>query len=109
MSELEKRIYTLIPQGIELKITTRELASITNMNTRTIRDIINRLIKKHKVPICAIRTGHTDDRGLFIATNEEELELGTREFKQQIADMTARLNAIQQAKFNVEEGKHEGK
>lgn len=76
MTETESIILDSLRLGAENSITTKHLLSVlgwTNSpnNVRRLREIIQTLRLRHKVPILAIRNGQ--NRGYFIAETVEEL------------------------------------
>lgn len=91
---IEKAVLELIPRGIERKIAISELVSLVGIDERSMYTIINNLRKKG-VPICAKRSG--ENRGYYVATNEEEKERGLASYKSQVKDMRELINAIEKA------------
>ena len=76
MTENESLILDSLKVGAENSTTTKHLLSVlgwTNSpnNVRRLREIIQSLRLRHKVPILAIRKGHNS--GYFIAETVEEL------------------------------------
>ena len=76
LTETESIILGSLRLGAENSTTTKHLLSVlgwTNSpnNVRRLREIIQTLRLRHKVPILAIRNGH--NRGYFIAETVEEL------------------------------------
>jgi hypothetical protein len=76
MTENESIILDSLKVGAENLTTTKHLLSVlgqpySSNNVRRLREIIQSLRLRHKVPILAIRNGH--NRGYFIAETTEEL------------------------------------
>lgn len=76
LTETESIILDSLRLGAENSTTTKHLLSVlgwTNSpnNVRRLREIIQSLRLRHKVPILAIRNGHNS--GYFIAETVEEL------------------------------------
>lgn len=93
---IETEVLGLIPQGTERKVTTKELASLIDLDQRSIFEVINSLRKKG-VPVCAQRSGLPSDRGYYIATSDQERAEGLASFKAQAADMQALIGYIEGA------------
>lgn len=76
LTETESIILDSLKLGAENLTTTKHLLSVLGLpyssnNVRRLREIIQSLRLRHKVPILAIRNGH--NRGYFIAETVEEL------------------------------------
>ena len=76
MTENESIILDSLKLGAENLTTTKHLLSVLGLpyssnNVRRLREIIQSLRLRHKVPILAIRNGQ--NRGYFIAETVEEL------------------------------------
>lgn len=93
---IETEVLGLIPQGTERKVTTKELASLIDLDQRSIFEVINSLRKKG-VPVCAQRAGSPADRGYYIATSNQERSEGLASFKAQVADMQRLIYQIEGA------------
>ena len=99
LTKIERKILDLIPEGINRKISIREISKLINLNHRRIYEIINHLRKKG-VPICAIKQGKVKDRGYFIAMNERERALGLHHYNSQIIDMQRTVAHVEQANLH---------
>ena len=76
LTENESIVLDSLKVGAENLTTTKHLLSVlgwaySSNNVRRLREIIQTLRLRHKVPILAIRNGH--NRGYFIAETTEEL------------------------------------
>lgn len=76
LTETESIILDSLRLGAENLTTTKNLLNVLGWddspkNVRRLREIIQSLRLRHKVPILAIRNGH--NRGYFIAETAEEL------------------------------------
>ncbi|WMB62695.1 hypothetical protein [Lactiplantibacillus pentosus] len=79
-------------------MTIPNICKVTGLKERDVREAISILINQHGVPIVANRSGH--NTGMFIATDEAELNIGVTSFKNQVTTMNARIRAIEQADLN---------
>lgn len=89
---IEQSILKMIPLGDERKISIGELSSLVDIDKRSIYTIINNLRKKG-VPICATRSG--ENRGYYVATNEEEKERGLASYRSQYNDMGSLITVLE--------------
>lgn len=92
LNEFEKRVLQLIPEGIDQRVTTRQIVDLLQSDTRTIRETVNSLIKKG-VPIVAIRSGKHG--GLFIPNDDNERRQGLNQIKEQTQDMSIRIKLVE--------------
>ena len=69
MTELEERIFRLIPVGADNPRAGRYIAELLSLDIRTLRENIHRLIVRHGVPIVAKR-GLVS--GYYITANNNE-------------------------------------
>lgn len=76
----EARVISLIPRGIDHKVSMPELARLTEMDTRAVQSIIY-VSKLKGVPICCSRKAK--DSGYYIPTTEEERAIGLVNLKHQ--------------------------
>ncbi|HEM6342576.1 TPA: DNA-binding protein [Streptococcus suis] len=88
----DKLIYSLIGVGIEKAITARHIAQLTNLDKRTVRECVRRLIIKHKIPIIGNRKGN--HKGYFIPANHSELMAGIGALEKQIEEEKKRLEVL---------------
>lgn len=91
---IESAVLELIPHGTARKESIKELASLVDLDERSIYEVINSLRKKG-VPICAQRSGVPSDRGYYIATSEQERKEGLAAYKSQVKDMTKLIDLIE--------------
>lgn len=84
LSVIESSVLNLVPQGMDNRRNLKEIASLIDLDVRSVQEIINRLIS-YGVPICAFRGNNQS--GVYIPTSQEELRLGTRAVKSQIKEM----------------------
>ena len=91
----EFKVLNMLPRGAGYPMTTPNICKVTGLKERDVREAISILINQHGVPIVANRSGH--NTGMFIATDEAELNIGVTSFKNQVTTMNARIRAIEQA------------
>lgn len=91
LSVIESKVLSLIPKGTERKTSLTEIEKLIDIDIRSIQATINSLIRKN-VPIVAVR-GYSDG-GIFIATTDEEREIGLRSLESQAKDMTSRAKLV---------------
>lgn len=104
MTENESIILDSLKVGAENLTTTKHLLSVlgwaySSNNVRRLREIIQTLRLRHKVPILAIRNGH--NRGYFIAETTEELLAHLAPLKAQINQERRLVKVLSSA--NVEQ------
>ena len=87
MTELEERILRLIPVGADNPREGRYIAELLDLDIRTLRENIHRLIVRHGVPIVAKR-GLVS--GYYIPANDTEI----RELKTQYDTEGKRLDVL---------------
>ena len=106
LTENERIIIESLKIGAENLTTTKQLLSVlcwadTSHNVRRLREIIQNLRLKYKVPILAIRDSHNS--GYFIAETEEEIFEHLAPLKAQMNQERRLINALSSA--NVERWK----
>lgn len=104
LTENESIILDSLKVGAENLTTTKHLLSVlgwaySSNNVRRLREIIQTLRLRHKVPILAIRNGH--NRGYFIAETTEELLAHLAPLKAQINQERRLVKVLSSA--NVEQ------
>ena len=92
LSTDEKNILKLLGYGADTARTTAYLAGITGLDTRTVRDIIRRLVIDHDVPIVRGRSGLKP--GYYIATDQDELARASGPLKNEIKQLARRNRAL---------------
>ena len=92
LSTDEKNILKLLRYGADAARTTAYLAGITGLDTRTVRNIIRRLVIDHGVPVVGERTGSY--RGYYIATDQDELARASGPLKNEIKQLALRNRAL---------------
>lgn len=92
LSTDEKNILKLLRYGADTARTTAYLAGITGLDTRTVRNIIRRLVIDHGVPVVGERTGSC--RGYYIATDQDELARASGPLKNEIKQLARRNRAL---------------
>ncbi|MBS0937405.1 DNA replication protein [Lactiplantibacillus plantarum] len=95
LSMTEFKVLNMLPRGAGYPLSTANICKATGLKERDVREAISILIGQHGVPIVANRSGH--NTGMFIATDEAELNIGVTLFKNQVTTMNARIRAIEQA------------
>lgn len=93
-NERLKRIYAVIPKGIERPVTAKEIKLQTGIPMRDVYSCINLLVTKYQVPIGGLR--QDNKHGYFIATSKEELALAILPLERHTQRMTERLTALKQ-------------
>lgn len=106
MTENESIILDSLKVGAENLTTTKTLLSVLGLpyssnNVRQLREIIQTLRLRHKVPILAIRNSHNN--GYFIAETTEELLAHLAPLKAQMNQERRLINTLSGA--NVERWK----
>lgn len=106
MTENETIILDSLKVGAENLTTTKHLLSVLGLpyssnNVRQLREIIQTLRLRHKVPILAIRNSHNS--GYFIAETTEELLAHLAPLKAQMNQERRLINTLSGA--NVERWK----
>ncbi|AKP63734.1 hypothetical protein FC99_GL000536 [Levilactobacillus koreensis JCM 16448] len=94
-SMIEQDVLNAIPVGGESPASTDDIGKLTGLTIRAVRESISNLVNVHGVPIVALRSGQ--HKGIFIATNEDERQIGITGYEHQINSMNIRLTAIQNA------------
>lgn len=95
MSKLEADVFQLLPFGMDKVINTNDIRRILNIEERHIREIIADLIVEHGIPIGSLRFGERS--GYFIATNDEEKNIGTYSLMQSIETIKKRVEKVKAA------------
>ncbi|MFB9768529.1 DNA replication protein [Lactiplantibacillus modestisalitolerans] len=95
----EFKVLSILPRGAGYPMTTSNICKVTQLKVRDVRAAVSVLISQYGVPIVANRNGR--NMGMFIATNQDELNVGIAAFKSQVATMNARIRAVEQA--NIDE------
>lgn len=92
LSTDEKNILKLLGYGADTARTTAYLAGMTGLDTRTVRNIIRRLVIDHGVPVVGERTGSY--RGYYIATDQDELARASGPLIKEINQLARRNRAL---------------
>lgn len=92
---IEQDVLHAISIGGESPTSTDDIRKLTGLTTRAVRESISNLVNVYGVPIVALRSGQ--HKGIFIATNEDERQIGITGYEHQINSMNIRLTAIQNA------------
>lgn len=95
--DIDYQVLKLIPKSEE-RITIKSIAALLKITERQVYSSTERL-KKHGVPIVSERIG--ENKGLFIATTEEERQRGLASFKHQIEAMEERIGQVNDAHINT--------
>ncbi|MCO8240670.1 DNA-binding protein [Streptococcus suis] len=91
MTDIEKRILRLIPVGADSPRPGRYITDLLDLDIRTLRDHIHRLIVRHGVPIVAKR-GLVS--GYYIPQNEVERLAGMLPLQKQYDQEHKRIHAL---------------
>ncbi len=97
LSSKEKEVLELLPRGCEKPIKISQLAATVHIDVRTVYEIINRLVTRYGVPIVGNRNGNINNRGVFIATTEEERNAGLIPLISQVNEVEQRIDAVKEA------------
>ena len=92
LSTDEKNILKLLGYGADTARTTAYLAGMTGLDTRTVRNIIRRLVIDHGVPIVGVRSGAKP--GYYIATDQDELIRASGPLIKEINQLARRNRAL---------------
>lgn len=92
---IDQDVLNAIPVGGESPASTEDIAKLTGLTIRAVRESISNLVNVYGVPVVALRSGY--HKGIFIATNEDERQIGITGYEHQINSMNIRLMAIQNA------------
>lgn len=111
MTENESIILDSLKVGAENLTTTKHLLSVLGLpyssnNVRRLREIIQSLRLRHKVPILAIRNGHKS--GYFIAETTEELLEHLAPLKAQMNQERRLINTLSGANIERWNSKNRG-
>ncbi|KAA9290415.1 hypothetical protein QP168_04855 [Aerococcus urinae] len=94
-----KQVFMLLPKGMEKPITSNEIQAILGYDVRHINQIISDWRIKYRVPIGGLR--YQNQCGFYLATNEEEKEIGARSIDAQIKSMSKTASAIKQGDIGL--------
>jgi len=101
LSEREQRVLDCIPSGHRNAVRRRDLALLTGMGDREVREIIYDLVVRRELPI-----GSSTDRtggGYFLIQDKEDLEVATRHLLPRAKAIYRRSKALEkiaQERFN---------
>ena len=101
LTETQEKLLRSIPKGNERIITTKELSQLTGLETRAIRDNIQRLIVLYGFPIIGIRSQNR--AGYYIATTESDILSGVRSLDKQVKEEQKRITALLYADLTLHE------
>lgn len=87
-----RQLLGLLGVGYENIKATKYLTTMMQMDMRTLRALIRKLVGTHGVPIIGIRTG--EKTGYYIASNTTELLDGARIYYSQIREEQKRFDAL---------------
>lgn len=94
LTTIQRRILRQIPEGIERPVKIADIVRITRINERTVNRVIRQLTAKG-IPVVSFRIG--ENKGVFIALNEYERELGLVSYTHQKNEMERRINDVRNA------------
>ncbi|MTB63847.1 DNA-binding protein [Streptococcus sp. zg-86] len=95
-----RRVLELIPRGSERPITNREIQRITGLSERAIREIVQRLTVRYKIPIGNVRG---NSAGYYFPTNDAERFQGMIELDKQVTEEHKRLEVIKYGNLNEQD------
>lgn len=98
LSIIETAVFELIPQGIEKKTSLSEIGKLVDIDIRSLQATILTLIKKG-IPIVAIRG--SVEGGIFIATTDEEREIGLKSLVSQANEMLYRAQLVRKCDLST--------
>ena len=93
----EKEVLQLLPRGCERPIKISQLSTAAHIDVRTVYEVISRLITRYGVPVVGNRNGSINNRGVFIATTEEERKAGLIPLISQVNEVEQRIDAVKNA------------
>lgn len=87
----------LLPRGSENPMPLKEVASLLHLDKRTVLEYANAISIHYGVPILASRKYQRN--GLYIPVTEKERREGLIPLKNQVLEMTKRIDAIEKAEL----------
>lgn len=93
-----ERVRKLIPEGGQKAVTAENIANLTGLSLRRIRDIINTLIMQHNIPIAGSRAENL--KGYYIITNEVERQAALTPLLRQQAETARRIQKLETMPIN---------
>lgn len=88
------RLLACIPKGDIAPRKVVDLAKMLEINTRTVHNMISKLVIEYDIPICSRRTTNA---GVFIATTEEERAYGLAALKSNARSTNKRISKAENA------------
>lgn len=107
MNKAESIVLNLLGKGRENARSITYISMVTGYDIRTVNHIISNIIKKYGVPIVSTRQG--ERTGVYIPTNERELNIGLQHYERQALDMLKRTTKVRhnfESYYSNEESMH---
>lgn len=92
LSKNEKEVVSLLHKGAESAIKANDIAKITGIKSRNVRDIIFSLITIEHYPIGSTRA--FPNQGYYLITNEQEKNATVSVLESQIKNMEKRVSTL---------------
>ena len=93
----EGRVLNVIPRTNERPMRINDIAELLKLERRSVQSIIETLISDYGVPIVSLRSGSYEHKGVYIATSDEEREIGLVSLRSQVLENTKRIKAVEDA------------
>lgn len=97
LSKNEKEVVSLLHKGAESAIKANDIAKITGIKSRNVRDIISSLITIEHYPIGSTRA--LPNQGYYLITNEQEKNATVSSLESQIKTMNQRVSTLKAIKL----------
>ncbi len=96
VSVIETAVLSMIPRGKAKKVTLDYICKMTGLNLREVQSVINCLVFKYEIPICADRS----HGGVYIPLTDEERSNGLNGIKSQVSNLKTRIKIVESADLN---------
>ena len=97
LTKNEKEVVSLLHKGSESAIKANDIAKITGIKSRNVRDIISSLITIEHYPIGSTRA--LPNQGYYLITNEQEKNATVSSLESQIKTMNQRVSTLKAIKL----------
>ena len=98
LNKNEKEVVSLLHKGAESAIKANDIAKITGIKSRNIRDIIYSLITLDNYPIGSTRA--LPNQGYYLISNEQERNATIAVLESQIRNMKKRVSILKDIQIN---------